>query len=109
MSTDGLPPMQTLEGRHINVALRDGSRIDDCQLVSASRAGAQTVWLFVDGLDVFLPVAAITACWEAAPPAGQRPHRGAHGVVDDPLGLRASGFGLRASGFGRRPWSGPGP
>jgi hypothetical protein len=49
----------------VSVALRDGSRIDDCQLVSASRPGAQTVWLFVDGIDVFLPVAAILGMWEA--------------------------------------------
>lgn len=66
MNTKALPNMTSLEGRHVNVALRDGSRIDDCQLVSASRPGTQTVWLFVDGIDVFLPVAAIAACWDAA-------------------------------------------
>jgi hypothetical protein len=67
VTIEALPRMHSLEGRHVSVALRDGSRIDDCQLVSASRPGAQTVWLFMDGIDVFLPVAAIVACWEAIP------------------------------------------
>jgi hypothetical protein len=66
MNSKALPRMHSLEGRHVNVALRDGSRLDDCQLVSASRPGAQTVWLFVDGIDVFLPVAAVLEIWEAA-------------------------------------------
>ncbi len=66
MNTTTLPSMHPLEGRGVNVALRDGSRIDDCQLVSASRPGAQTIWLFVDGIDVFLPVAAVVEIWEAA-------------------------------------------
>jgi hypothetical protein len=66
MSIEALPSMHSLEGRHVSVALRDGSRIDDCRLVSAHRPGAQTVWLFVDGMDVFLPVAAVAACSAAA-------------------------------------------
>ena len=67
MSSHVLPAMHSLEGRHVSVTLRDGSRLDDCQVVSARRSGAQTVWLFVDGIDVFLPVAAIVDCWEAIP------------------------------------------
>lgn len=66
MSIEALPSMDSLEGRRVSVALRDGSRIDNCRLVSARRPGAQTVWLFMDGIDVFLPVAAIVACWDAA-------------------------------------------
>jgi len=67
MSIEALHSMHSLEGRHVSVTLRDGSRIDDCRLVSAHRPGAQTVWLFVDGIDVFLPVAAIAACSDGAP------------------------------------------
>jgi hypothetical protein len=67
VSTKAFPRISSLEGRQVNVALRDGSRIDDCQLVSAGRRGAQTVWLFMNGMDVFLPVAAIADCWEAVP------------------------------------------
>ncbi len=66
MSIETSPRMHSLEGCAVNVALRDGSRIDGCRLVSARRPGAQTVWLAMDGMDVFLPVGAIAACWEAA-------------------------------------------
>jgi hypothetical protein len=75
VTIEALSPMYSLEGRRVNVALRDGSRIDDCRLVCAHRPGAQTVWLFVDGIDVFLPVAAIVACWEAAPALDPRTTR----------------------------------
>lgn len=61
--------LHALEGRQVSVTLRDGSRIDDCHLVSATRPGGQTVWLFLEGMDVFLPGAAIVACREASPTA----------------------------------------
>lgn len=54
-----------LEGRRVSVALNDGSRLDDCELVSAGR-GTSTLWLFVNGGDVFVPVSDITDAWEAA-------------------------------------------
>lgn len=54
-----------LEGRRVNLALADGSRLDDCELVSAGR-GTATLWLFVNGDDVFVPVTDVTDAWEAA-------------------------------------------
>jgi len=54
-----------LEGRRVNLALADGSRLDDCELVSAGH-GAPTLWLFVNGNDVFVPVDVVTDAWEAA-------------------------------------------
>ncbi|MGH3117624.1 MAG: hypothetical protein ACRDPR_17435 [Nocardioidaceae bacterium] len=72
MSTETSPRIHSLEGCYVSVALRDGSRIDGCRLVSARRPGAQTVWLFLDGMDVFLPVGAIAACWETASTPAQR-------------------------------------
>jgi len=65
VNTEALCAPRSLEGRRVSVALRDGSRIDDCQLVSAGRPGTETVWLFSNGIDVFVPVATIVACWEA--------------------------------------------
>ena len=62
MSNDGL---QQWEGRQVSVALADGSRLDDCQLVSAGRNGANSLWLFINGADVFVPFAHVTAVWEA--------------------------------------------
>lgn len=58
--------LQLLEGRQVSVALRDGSRIDDCQLVSAARATTATLWLFTNGDDVFVPIDDIIDVWEPA-------------------------------------------
>ena len=49
MSQERMSELRCLEGRQVSVALADGSRIDDCQLVSAGRYGTGTVWLFSDG------------------------------------------------------------
>jgi hypothetical protein len=54
-----------LEGRRVSLALTDGSRLDDCELVSA-RHGRATLWLFINGSDVFVPVRQVTDAWEAA-------------------------------------------
>ena len=58
--------LQVLEGRQVSVALRNGRRIDDCQLVSAPRARTQTVWLFSNGDDVFVSLTDVIDVWEAA-------------------------------------------
>ena len=55
-----------LEGRQVSVALSNGCRIDDCQLVSAPRAGAPTLWLFSNGDDVFVTLADVVDIWEAS-------------------------------------------
>ena len=55
-----------LEGRRVSVALRNGCRIDDCQLVSAPRARTGTVWLFSNGDDVFVAWADVIDIWEVA-------------------------------------------
>jgi len=73
MSRDGTPPLRALEGRRVTLAFGDGSRIDDCRLISASRPGTDTVWIFADGIDVFLPVSIIVDCWETpVPPPSRR-------------------------------------
>ena len=54
-----------LEGRQVSVALEDGSRIDDCQLVSGGRHGVETLWLFTNGTDRFVPVHHVVDVWEA--------------------------------------------
>jgi hypothetical protein len=55
-----------LEGRQVSVALRNGNRIDDCQLVCAPRAGTATLWLYSNGDDVFVSVTDVVDVWEAA-------------------------------------------
>jgi hypothetical protein len=52
------------EGRQVSMALADGSRIDDGQLVSAGRHGLHTVWMFVNGRDSFIPLDDVLDVWE---------------------------------------------
>ena len=59
--------MHLLEGSQVSVALSDGSRLDDCQLVSAPRGRSRRVWLFDGLMDVFVPMADIVAVWETMP------------------------------------------
>jgi hypothetical protein len=58
--------LRAFEGRQVCVALADGSRIDDCRLVSAGRGTTKTVWLVIDRMDAFLPRIDVLAMWEAA-------------------------------------------
>ena len=62
-------PIGALEGRQVSVALDDGTRIDDCQLVSYGRHQVATVWLVAGGADLFIPVKRVVEIWEAPPPA----------------------------------------
>ena len=56
-----------LEGRQVSVVLSDGSRIDDCELVSAGRQGVGSVWLYADGTDTFVALVDVMEVHEAAP------------------------------------------
>jgi len=58
--------LHVLEGRQVSVALCNGSRIDDCQLVSAPRARTETMWLFSNGDDLFVSVTDVIDVWEVA-------------------------------------------
>ena len=67
MAQDPIQLLRSLEGRRVGVALADGSRLDDCQLISAPRVGLQTVWLLLsNGADAFLPLAAVVEVWAVA-------------------------------------------
>jgi hypothetical protein len=67
MTKQRMKDLKALEGRHVSLALVDGSRIDDCQLISAGRTTLRTVWLFAFGMDTFVPVANVVDVWETAP------------------------------------------
>jgi 1,2-phenylacetyl-CoA epoxidase PaaB subunit len=56
--------LRDLEGRHVSVALADGTRVDDCQLVSAGRGGTTTVWLY-SSRDVFVRLSDVIDIWES--------------------------------------------
>ena len=53
------------EGRRVSVALRSGSRIDDCLLISTGRNGVSSLWLFTSGRDIFVALDDVVEVWEA--------------------------------------------
>jgi hypothetical protein len=57
--------LRLIEGQQVNIALRDGTRLDDCNLVSSGRNRLDTLWLFVNGEDVFVPCSDVVDFWEA--------------------------------------------
>lgn len=58
--------LRHLEGRRVSLALGDGSRILDAQLISAGRPGLSSVWILIDGADNFIPVMNVIEVWESA-------------------------------------------
>jgi hypothetical protein len=65
MKTQRLAEYRALQGRRVSIALVDGSRIDDCQLVSARGGATVKVWVFVNGEDLFLSQDDIADVWVA--------------------------------------------
>jgi hypothetical protein len=59
--------IRELQGRQVSVALVDGSRIDDCQLVSAGHEGLRSLWLFANGEDRFVAIDSVCDVWEIVP------------------------------------------
>jgi hypothetical protein len=57
--------LRQLEGHRVGLALADGSRVDECQLVSVPRPPRiLSIWIYQGGGDVFLPLASIRDVWE---------------------------------------------
>lgn len=72
MTSQRRTQLRSLEGRSVNVALPDGSRIDGGHLIAVGRHQADVVWLFVDGTDAFLQADDIVEVWEARPACTKR-------------------------------------
>jgi hypothetical protein len=64
MGTQQMRQLRALEGRRVGVALKGGSRLDGCQLVSGPRGPSRTVWLFADGEDRFVRCSDVVDLWE---------------------------------------------
>jgi hypothetical protein len=62
MTAEKRRELHRFEGRSVNLALADGSRLDDVQLVSARGV---TLWVFAGGDDRFIPVAQVIDAWPA--------------------------------------------
>jgi hypothetical protein len=55
--------LSSMEGQQVSVALGDGTRIDDCNLIS-SHHRANTLWLFTSGQDRFVAIDDVVDVWE---------------------------------------------
>jgi hypothetical protein len=53
--------LRSLEGRQVDVALRDGTRIDCCELVCGARARVDRLWLVRDDEDLIVPLWEVTS------------------------------------------------
>ena len=75
-----------LEGHRVGVALADGSRLDDCQLVSAGRPGSPSLWQgsTPNGADTFVTMLEVTDVWEFRPSLAEV----ARGTGHRPSGVR---------------------
>jgi hypothetical protein len=62
MSAERRRELRRLEGRNVHLALSDGSRMDDVQLVSAR---GLTLWIFDSGEDLFVPFTRVIDFWSA--------------------------------------------
>lgn len=57
-----------LEGCRVCIALVDGSRIDDCELISAGHHGDGRLWLYSNRADTFVSLTEVADLWESAAP-----------------------------------------
>ena len=48
--------IRALEGRRVSISLADGSRTDDCDLISVGRGRTATLWIVTQDGDSFLPL-----------------------------------------------------
>lgn len=60
MTAEKRRQLRRSEGSSVNLALSDGSRLDDVRLVSAR---GTTLWIFDNGEDRFVPVAEVIDAW----------------------------------------------
>jgi hypothetical protein len=49
------------EGRLVSIGLRDGTLLSDCVVVSVGRGKVQTVWVFTEDADMFIPCGDVIA------------------------------------------------
>jgi hypothetical protein len=52
-----------LEGSRVAIALSDGTRLEDCELVSVGRGGARTLWIATNGIDMFIASDDVSGVW----------------------------------------------
>ena len=56
--------LKLLEGHRVSVALDDGTRIDDCELVAVPPSTRGHLWVHANGVDSFVPFNKVADVWE---------------------------------------------
>jgi hypothetical protein len=70
---DRIARLRAFEGRRVSLVLAGGSRIDDCEVVSAALGAAGSVWVLRNGVDTFVPVGEVVDWWEVPRPRRSAP------------------------------------
>jgi hypothetical protein len=52
----------------VDLILRDGSQLDDCQLVSTGRLWAKSIWVLWDDVDLFIRLGDVASVRAASAP-----------------------------------------
>lgn len=60
MTVERRRELRRFEGSSVSLALADGSRLDDVNLVSAR---GTSLWIFASGEDRFVPVTSVIDAW----------------------------------------------
>ncbi len=60
MTVERRRELRRFEGSSVNLALADGTRLDDVSLVSAR---GTSLWIFASGEDRFVPVTSVIDAW----------------------------------------------
>ena len=71
MTRQEIGDLKELEGHRVGLALADGSRIDDCELVAVYRGRCGHLWVHANGTDAFVPLSKVADVWETS---GRRGH-----------------------------------
>lgn len=58
--------LRAFKGRRLSIVLAGGSRIDDCEVISAAFGSTGTVWVLSDGVDTFVPLGEVLD-WSEVP------------------------------------------
>ena len=66
MTVERRRELRRFEGSTVSLALADGSRLDDVNLVSAR---GTSLWIFASGEDRFVPVTSVIDAWPSVPAA----------------------------------------
>ena len=56
--------LRDLEGCRVNLSLTNGSQLESVEVVSAGRGGLSSLWLELDGTDLFIKKAEILNIYE---------------------------------------------